>query len=210
MSLDSYAEPVESETDESDDSYTFDCNWHISLDGYWDEVDPKYFGANTPNEPPLMAVPEKLAADMEIIQSDDIIQQLSNWIYNDDASIYTEVLKITFNDFSTWHIPLRPWDKDYARTRANSVKRYMPQIIEWNAIIQGNNPEQALEQFDPPWESNNPEWFDDFQHYEMDEETRKWYNENVDWLAHIDKTIKSDNENIDIDEGENDDWTKDW
>jgi len=210
MSVDGNTETNESQNTGSSDSYTFRCNWHISLDGYWEDVDPEYYGDYTPNSPPLMAVPEKLAADMEIIEDDKLIQQLSDWIYEDDNSIYSEVLRLTFNDFSTWHIPLRPWDKDYARIREGAVEKYVPEIVKWEAIVRGENPKEALEQCDFPWEDTKPDWFDDFEHFEFDKETRKWYNENVDWLAYIDKTIKSDNANVDIYAGDNDNWEDDW
>jgi len=210
MAVEGNTETTESQDIGSSDSYTFEFDWHIRLDGYWEDVNREYYGDHTPNSSPLMAVPEKLAADIKIIQDDEVIQQLSDWIYDDDESIYSEVLKLTFNDFSTWHIPLRPWDKDYARIREGAVKKYVPQVIKWEAIVRGENPKEALEQYEFPWEDTKPDWFNDFEHFEFDEETRKWYNENVDWLPYIDKTIKSDDANIDIDTGDNDNWEDDW
>lgn len=210
MSIESSTEQPDAEATESDDSYSFDCNWHISLDGYWEDVDPSYFGDDTPNEPPIMAVPEKLAADMEVIEDEELIQELVDWMYSDGQEKYSEVLKVTFNDFSTWHIPLRPWDKDYARIRMGAVERYVPEIIKWEAIVKGKNPKKALQEFDAPWEYTEPEWVSDFEHWEMKEDTRKWFNENADWLPYIDKTIKSDGDEVEVELAEDEDWTDDW
>lgn len=210
MSLQSFAGQYDSNDGESEGPYNFDCEWHISLDGYWSDIDPFYFGEHTPNQPPLMAVPEKLAADIDILQDETMIRALSEWLYSDDPGVYSEVIKITFNDFSTWHIPVQPWSEDHACVRMSTVEKYVPEIIKWEAIVHGKDPERVLESTELPWDDTEPEWFDDFEHRKMNENTRQWFNDNADWLPYIDETIKSDSEEVDMELDKDDDWTDDW
>jgi len=215
MSLDQFRTTTESssttsdtESDNNEDSYTWDCNWHVDLQGYWKDVDGRFYSEDTPNEPPLMAVPEKLAAEIHIIDDSEIVQDVAEWWFPEAADEYTEAAKVVFNDFSTWHLPLKPWDKDYENSREHIIKTYVPEVIRWNAILEGENPDKAIEDWNKPWEIDDPDWFDDIEKTEMSEEFRKWCNKNADWLPHIDKKIKSTDE-IELDV-EDDNWEDDW
>lgn len=217
MSLDQFSsvsehyEDSDSEEEESsENSYSWDCNWHIHPEGYWDGVDERFFGEDTPNQPPLMNVSEKLAAEMEVIDDPDFVKEVGEWWSEREADSYNAVIRVIFNDLSTWHVPVKPWDKDYARTREHTVKRYVPEVIRWEAILNGEDPDKAIAEWDEPWGEHRPEWFDDFEHWEMEEQTRKWFNENADWLPHIDRTIESTEDEVELDVDDDEDWTDDW
>lgn len=217
MSLDDFAEQsVDQQAGEgqqsqsTDDGYSWNSNWHIYPEGYWQDVDPEYFGEGTPNQYPLMEVPERLAAEIEIISDDDVVEDVVEYWFPGKSEQYVEVARITFNDFSTWHLPLRSWDEDYTNTREELVKDYVPEVIRWEAIIEGRDPDEAIEEWDKPWEIEDPEWFSDVGDTGMSEETRKWLNDEIDGLSRVDRKVSSSSEDVELDIDDDDDWTDDW
>lgn len=213
MSLDSFSgdnfeSNIDAEEDSSDELNAWDFNWHISRNGYWETVDEKFYTDELPNEPPLMAVPEKLAADMEIIEDPEIVNQVAKYWFPKCEDEYEQVMKITFNDFSVWHEPLLPWEKDYTRARQHLVERYLPEIVKWKAIIECRDVSEALRELKESWEEDEPKWFSDIDKTELSNSARLWLNENASWLPHIDKVIET--EEIDLELDEDDDWTDDW
>lgn len=215
MSLDQFRSLGDNQSDtsgasgEPEDVTSWDCNWHIKLDGYWDNVSEKYFGDDTPNQPPLMAVPEKLAAELHIVDDPELVEEVGEFWAQGSPDEYVEVFKIVFNDLSTFHVPLRPWSKDYAMIRDSLVKQYLPEVVKWEAVLDGENPDEVLDNWLPPWEEEDPDWFEDVDKTGLSESTRKWLNEEKNWLPHIDKKIES-NGNVDLDLDEDDDWADDW
>jgi len=213
MSLDQFKSlgnesPEETTSDLSNSGSDWDRNWHLKLEGYWESVDESLFDEDSPNSVPLMAVPEKLAAEIEITDEPEVVEQVAKWWDEERSDQYVEVARILFNDLSTWHIPLRPWSKDYANIREGILKRYVPQVIKWEAILEGKDPDKALEEWDKPWNVKDPEWFNDVDDTGLTEDTRKWLNEDKDWLPHISKEINSNNEEVDLDV--EDGWEDDW
>lgn len=206
-----YEEPSDDDEEVEEDSYSWGCNWHFEPGGYWDNVDEKFFGEDTPNQPPLMAVPEKLAAELHIIDDPDFVEEVGEWWSEREADSYTEVMKIVFNDLSVWHIPLKPWDKDYARVREHHIKQYLPEVIRWQAILDGEDPDQAVKEWEKPWAEWTPKWFSDVGDTEMSESTRKWFNNNARWMPHIDRKVESMGDEVEVElEDEDDDWADDW
>lgn len=217
MSLDQFRSMSDSDQlDESeevnDDStdHTWDCNWHLYPGGYWEEVDEKYYGDDSPNQPPLFNVPEKLAAEINVIDDEDIVSEVSEWWNPKRKDDFNEVIQIVFNDFSTWHMPVRPWDEDYSRTRVHIVERYLPDVVKWRAILRGDDPDEVLEQWTPPWEQQKPDWEDDIDNTGFSEDTRQWLNDYASWMPHIDKEVGSESKDVELDIDEDDDWTDDW
>lgn len=209
MSLDQFKSvSLEDHLTTSEDT-SWDLNWHIKEEGYWDSIGSRFFDEDSPNKPPLMEVPEKLAADLEISDDPELVEEVASYWFPGREDDYVEVVKITYNDFSVWYWPLRPWDEDYENMRDTIVKRYYPQVIKWRAIVRGDDPSKALREMDKPWEEDEPKWFSDVDKTGLSEETRKWLNKNKDWIQHIDREINSREEEIDLGV-EDEDWTDDW
>lgn len=209
-SIDGDKSDATSDSGNSDeDSYTWDCNWHIDPDGYWDDVDERFFGDGTPNQPPLMEVPEKMAAELHIIDDEDVVQSAAELMFPNHSDEYTQVLRVVYNDLSTWHVPIKDWDDDSEMIMETIVQKYVPEVIKWEAIINGENPQDKLEEWDKPWEFDEPEWWSDMDHTGISEETRKWLNNSVPGVEYVDRKIESSKQEVDL-EVEDDDWTDDW
>lgn len=188
-------------------------NWVTDTDvvphGYSVDVSDKYFGEDTPHEPPVVDVDLKLAADIEIISDEEFAKEVAEWWFPGETEKYIEVAAIIFNDGSIWYIPLASWDNDYEKTRMRIVDDYMSDVVQWKALVRGDNPREALEDWYDWKEPDKVEWLEDMDKTEMSEEQRKWFNENVDWLEHIDRTVESSSSDVEL-ELEDDDWTDDW
>jgi len=172
-------------------------------------VGDRFFGEGTPNDPPIIYVDEKLAADMEIIDDENVVQEVVEFWSLPQPDRYVSVLKVTFNDFSNWHIPLPPWEKDYAKTRVNTIDKYMPEIIRWHAIVEGEDPEPRLQDWESQLEPSEPEWYGDLEKTGISEETREKVNNQLSAVPYIDKKIESTTYDADI-EVEDDSWEDDW
>lgn len=213
MSLDSYKDKIgsadygsDSQVDSDTESIDWDCNWHIDFDGYFDNVDERFFGEDKPHEPPLMEVPERLAAEIDIVENSDFASTVAaQWGFNDNDS-YAEVVEVLFNDLSVWRVPVKSWDKDYLNMRDEIVEKYVPQVIKWEAILNGDDPSKALNEWYNDGEPKEPQWVNEIQDTELDEEDRKWLNKNADWLGRIDRKAQSDDRNVDVEVEEDYGW----
>lgn len=197
------------ESSESEVDHPQDCRHYTYLECGWECIDEKYYGEDTPNHPPIMPVSEKVAIGLEPIDDNEVVQEVAKWWDESRADEYVEVIRITFNDLSTWHIPLKPWDEDYARTREHIVRTYLPEVVKWKALVRGKDVQEVLEKWDKPWEESKPEWFEDVSDTGMSETTRKWINKNLSAVPHIDRKVESDGDEVELDV-EDDDWEDDW
>lgn len=217
MSLDSFkstSEDVGGETNLDNTSPTDvsadDVDWHISLDGYWDDVDERFYGEDTPNEPPLMNVPEKLAADMEHIGDEGYASEVADQLEMMVPSEYKSVIRITFNDFSTWNWPLKNTTDEFTDEVKHFIDRYFPEIIQWDAIVRGDDPEEELDNWLNQFDDPDYSWQQDVDNTEMDRKTRVWFNQNASWLPELRKKIKSEANDVDIEQESGDEWMDDW
>lgn len=187
-----------------------DISWHISLDGYWDDVDERFYGENTPNEPPLMYVPEKLAANMDYKDDPHLATKVASQLDFNTPERYEAVVTVIFNDFSTWNWPILEGGRKLTSEVTHFIDEYMPQIVQWRAIVAGESPEEALEEWEGRTDNPDFSWMDDMMNTRLSEEDRKYLNDNADWLEHKSRVVGStpDTSNIEIDSG--DDWEDDW
>jgi len=205
MSLESFKSQVRSDEKSAVDVSTEDFDWHLSLDGYWSNIDERFFGEDTPNEPPLMAVPEKLAADMTHIEDSEYAKEIAEQLDFNTPSRYGSVVRVTFNDFSTWHWPVLERD-GYNSELEHFAEEYIPQIIQWEAIVAGDNPQRALQEWAGEQEDPDYSWVDDISETSMDDDTRRYFNDNADWLEELSRNVDS----VDVDIDTDDNWEDDW
>lgn len=208
MSLQNFNSDEPTDTHLSSDKTSKGDSWYIRPDKYIDSGDT-FFSDDSPNRRAAMRVPNRLAVDLKLIEDEDRVKSIAEWWDDSNPSQYNQVIKVVFNDFSTWHIPLRPWNKDYANIRGYVVERYLPEIIEFKAIINEEDPEQRVEEWIEQIEESEPKWFADVEDTEITEEQRKYFNKNADWLPHIDRTVGSSSEDVDLDL-DDESWTDDW
>jgi hypothetical protein len=186
-------------------------NWHIRIDGFWENVDSRFYNDELPNQPPLLSVNERLAAEIKILDEDDIVSKVSEFFFPESPDRYTEVARVLFNDLSTWHIPLPPWDKDYEKQRVRIVDRYIPEIIKWSCIIYKKDYQTEIEKWeDEISDQEKYEWMDRINDTEFTEEDIKWLNENMKWVETQHKVVKSDNDNVELNIGKENSWEDDW
>lgn len=217
MSLDSFKsenfqtlneESKSCDTESSVDIDDFD--WHLSIDGYWDSVDDRFFGSDSPNEPPLMNVPEKLAADVSYIDDSEYATEVATQLSMNSPQRYEAVMRITFNDFSVWNWPLIEGNREYNSQIEHFIDKFMPQILKWEAIVRGDDPTKAVDKWIADDDDSDYSWVEDIDNTDISESLREYFNDEVDWMPHISRVIEtsttSDNDNSSFD----DSWTDDW
>ena len=185
---------------------------HFNVDpvGLPSSVDLSYFGDDSPHQPPIFDVDVKMAADVEIVEDQDIVRNVAEWWFGKHESRYTKVVKVIFNDISVWYYPLGEDGKDYENIITHVVDRYLPDIVQWKAVVDGDDPREALEEFRRETTEEEPDWVEDLEDTGMSDEYREWFNENLDTIDHIDREVKSRSETEDIDIEVEGDWTDDW
>jgi len=193
------------DVDNSDDK-----DWHVSTEKYWSHIDKRFYGPGTPNETPLIDVPAKLAADMEYIDDAELATQVASLLNFSNSESYEAVIRIKFNDFSTWNWPLLVGNREFTDEVKHFIDRYFPEILKWDAIVAGEDPQRAVEEWKDPNAGDNYSWTDDVDQTDMSEETRKYFNENKEWMPEIRKTIKNEVSASDVNVSEDEDWMEDW
>jgi hypothetical protein len=204
---------ISTDTDTTDDASDMEVdhiNWHVSLNGYWDNIDERFYGEDTPNDPPIINVPEKLAADIEYINSPLKASIIAEKLDMDKCISYNSAVKIRFNDFSTWHWPMKSCDREFTYQLKGFIDRWFPDIIQWHAIVRGDDPKEALERWYDEIEPSTPDWIEEFEDTDMDEETRQYLNDNADWLPEISRTVEGKGVDSSSDISIEEDWNEGW
>lgn len=209
MSLDTFAT--------ADDSVSNSCNNKVSSDKcetenpksqskvFWQDTDTRFYGEDTPNDFPIIAVNELLAARIEIVEDEEWAKEVAQFWNISESRNITELVRITFNDLRTWHWPLRPWDKDPTKTRQHIVEKYVPQVIRWEAILEGEDPKEAVSEWENRHEDNSVDFAEIMDETDMSDEDRKWFNKNADWMPLLKRKVEK-NDDVDINVAEDDSW----
>jgi len=209
MSLDTFAT--------TDDTVCDSCNDKVSSDNidsqkpksqskvFWHDTDTRFYGEGTPNDFPIIAVSELLAARMEIIEDKEWAHKIAQFWNIEDTENISELMKITFNDLRTWHWPLRPWDKDPTKTRQHLVEKYVPEVIRWEAIMEGEDPDEAVLEWENRYEDDSVDFIQLIEETDVSDEDRKWFNNNADWMPLLKRKVEK-NDDVDIDIAEDDSW----
>jgi len=179
--------------------------------GDWtSELDERYFTGGSPNDPPAYEVDKREPVDIEILEDESLVEQTAAFMFPGEVDRYTEVARITYNDMSTWHIPLPPWEKDCANFREHIVGTYVAQAIKAQAELDGRDGDEELRQWQIRRGNRDPDWFSDVAKTDMSEENRQWFNENMELVPDIPRTVQSVTSDpvseVDVDS----DWEDDW
>lgn len=215
MSLDSFKQDEGGDVDKAvsstlDDSIDDNSDWQFSAYGYYDDVDERFYGDGIPNQPPMMSVPEKLAADMEYIEDSKFAKEIAESIPYADYFNQDAVIKIVFNDLSTWHWPIKSIGNGGFNDVEHFVQTYIPEIIQWDAILHGDDPTKRLADWYDEGEQEGVNWSKLMEDVDMSEDKRKWFNNNADWLDKISKKVKKIDSGDELELDEDDDWIDDW
>jgi len=166
--------------------------------------DARFYGDGTPNDPPLINVPKKLATDMHYKDDPQLATDVASQLDFNTPSRYEAVITVEFNDYSTWNWPILVGNRELTTEVEHFIDKYLPQIIKWDAIVEGKDPQKELKK----WRDGDEvdySWAEDVANTEISEDTRKYFNDNASWLPHIDRELSG---SIDIEtEG---DWKDDW
>lgn len=195
---------------EADDESLWYEDLHVKPEGFSKNPDGRFYGENSPNDPPAIDVDVKMASDIVLEDNSEKAEEAAELIGFDKPSSYDEVAVVAFNDGSTWHLPIKDWSNDHASMRLMLVDEFIRDIIQWKAVINGEDPLERLSK----WESNNNQdnydWVEDVEDTEMSEEQRKWFNNNAEWVDHLDRVVESDNDSVDMDADDDYSWENDW
>jgi len=205
MSMDSVKSQYQSDEKTDVDASVDDITWKIKSGGYFESVDDRFYGEDTPNKPPLMPVPDKLAADMDYIQDSGYAMEVATQLDFNTPSRYNSVVRILFNDFSTWNWPILDECDGISSELDHFVNKYIPQIIQWEAIVAGEDPNDAVDE----WAKDttlDETWMKDVGNTHLTEDQRKFFNDKVEWMEYISKDVESSEVSVKADG----DWTDDW
>lgn len=174
------------------------------------DLSPKYFGAGTPNLPPGFHVDNRVAVDIHILDDPQLVEEVAEFMFPSETERYVEVAKVIFNDMSTWHLPLPPWDKDYTGFRDHIVREYIPDVIKAQVDLAGGDGDMAKHKWEVKRGNAEAMWESDVGDCEMSESTRNWFNENKDWVPKLDKKVESMSDEVSLDIEDSDSWEDDW
>lgn len=194
----------------TEDEYNWYDEWDIEPQGFSSDVNMDFFDEQSPHKPPVFDVEVKMAADIKITDDGELVDEVVGYWFPEGNDRYEYVAKVVFNDASVWCLPLASWEKDYERTRCRLVEDYIPDVIQWKAIVDGRDPSQALSSFREEYESDDSSWVDDIEEAEMTEEQREWFNRHADWVNHIDRTVESSDNDVNISIEDDTGWEEDW
>lgn len=198
-----------SQTNETE-SYSWLEQYDINMSACSSYDNEPFEDDSTPHKPPLIDVDLKLASDIEFLEDEELVGEVVDYWFPESKDRLDQVAAVFFNDGSVWYLPTTDWEKDYEGIRTHVVQKFIPEIIQWRAIVNGENPSEALSRHEQGLEPEEPEWEEDVADTEISEEDRMWFNENVDWLPHLDREIKSKSESIDLNVESGDSWADDW
>lgn len=194
----------------TEDDYKWHEEYDIEPQGFSSEVDMDFFGDDSPHKPPVFDVDVKMAADIEITDDGELVDEVRQYWFPEGHQRYEYVAKIVFNDASVWYMPLASWEKDYERFRCSLVEDYIPDVIQWQAIVDGRDPSKALSRFRERYQTEDDDWVDDIEDAEMTEEQRQWFNRYANWVDHIDRTVESGDNEVNISTEDDTSWEEDW
>jgi len=194
----------------TEDGYKWYEQYDIEPQGFSSEVDMGFFDDDSPHKPPVLDVEVKMATDVIITDDEKLVDEVSQYWFSEGDNRHEYVAKIAFNDASIWYLPLASWDKDYERTRCRLVDRYIPDVIQWKAILDDRSPSDALTKFKQRYEEEDDDWVDDIEDAEMTEEQRQWFNRYANWVDHIDRTVESGDDDVSIETENETSWEEDW
>lgn len=186
-------------------------NWYDSYDiepkGFSSSVDSDYFDDDSPHKPPAIDVDVKMAADVHISDDPKLVKEVTEYWFGEHDDRYIEVAKVVFNDGSVWCLPLADWDKDYTNTRIHIVDEYIPDVVQWKAITEGRDPSEALENFRDQTSEDDEQWVEDVGNTDMTEEQRRWFNNTLDHVNHIDRKVETKDVDVKVTEDIDTSWT---
>ena len=190
--------------------YNWLDEYQITPRGFSPDSSLECFGEDTPHKPPMIDVDVKLAADIHIISDEEFAKEVAQWWFPGYTERYVEVAAVIFNDASVWYLPLSTWDDDLEKTRLRLVDEFVPDVIQWKAILNGKNPRKALREWEDKQEPDVYEWEERMDETTISEENRKWFNQHLDHTTHIDREIKSQTNEQELEVEDDMDWTEDW
>lgn len=197
------------EPNDDSNSHSWASKWNIEPHGYSKNLDNRFFDDDSPHESPVLDVEVKLAADVEFSDDEELVQEVAEYWFPEEADRYEEVAKVVFNDLSVWYMPLASWENDDANLRISLIDSFFPDILQWKAIVRGDDPEEAVEEWESRFTIDDEGWEEDLTDTGMTEEQRVWFNNNAPWLEHISRERDSKVADMELDLGD-DDWTDDW
>lgn len=187
-------------------------NWYDSYDiepkGFPSTVDRDFFGDDSPHKPPAIEVDVKMAADIHITDDQELVENVTEYWFGEYSERFIEVAKVVFNDGSVWCLPLADWDRDYTNTRIHIIEEYIPDVIQWKAITEDRDPSEALEEFRNLTSDGDYSWTEDVDNTEMTDEQRRWFNNNLEHIEHIDRKVKSKGIDVEITQDVDTSWTE--
>jgi hypothetical protein len=206
---------MEAATDEDgnpsmSDAYSWISEYEIEPSSFSSSKGDAFHDGSTPHEPPLYDVELKLASDIEILHDEELVDEVVNYWFPSESDRLDRVIAVFFNDASVWYLPTASWEKDYEGIREHVVETFVPDVVQWKALVEGRDPSKALSRFRKGKEIDDPEWESEMSNTSMSEEHREWFNSHADWMPHIDRQVESNSESIDLDVEDEDSWADDW
>lgn len=184
---------------------------NIEPQGFSTNIGEKFFGDDSPNKTPVVDVDVKLAADIIISDNPELVKEVAEYWFPEDTDRFKSVAKVVFNDGSVWHIPLPDWNKDYEGFRVDLVERFIPDVVQWKALVRGDDPSEALSRFREELNvEHDTSWEKELDDTEYTDEQRKWFNDNLDHVDYLQRTVESTSDSDNLDIGSDSNWEDDW
>jgi hypothetical protein len=142
------ADQTDSSQSRSTDSFSWLSKHDINKSACSSYDKEPFVSDDTPHEPPLYNVDFKIASDIEIIDNDRLTNKVVEYWFPEERDRLNKVVAVFFNDASAWYLPVADWDKDYEGIRTHVVQKFVPEVVQWKAIVRGDNPAEALKRYE--------------------------------------------------------------
>ena len=121
------------------------------------------FHDGLPHEGPLIHVDERLPAELNHIEDDDRVLEIAKDLGYPDAHKMELVVEVVMNDFSTIYIPFRDTTGTYRHDYLSFLCKYVPQMKQWLATVEGCKPDDIVTEYDDivaSYEEEHERWIE--------------------------------------------------
>jgi len=122
--------------------------WYVDPHTFSDSINPKMFHDGLPHGGPLIAVDERLPAELNHIEDQDRVLDISKQLGYSDAHDMELVVEVVMNDLSTIYVPFRSTSGTYRHEYLSFLSRQVPKLKKWLATLRNCNVSEIHTKFD--------------------------------------------------------------
>jgi len=125
-----------------------------------DQINPRMFKDDLPHKGPVFSVDKRMAADLNIIDNRQRVDEICKQMGYSNTSEQSFVLEVVMNDFSVVYLPFRPIEGTGGGMLSDTLKTLVPEVKKWDAIINGDDPSEVEDEWELDLDTEYPDYDD--------------------------------------------------